>query len=48
MVLVVIYWVLILLALAGFWAPEPWAKYARGFDLILFIILGLKVFGMPS
>ena len=48
MVLQVIYWVLIILPLAGFWFPEPYAKFARGFDLVLFIILGLKVFGMPS
>jgi hypothetical protein len=48
MVLAVIFWVLIILALAGFWFPEPYVKYARGFDLILFIILGIKVFGLPS
>lgn len=48
MVLAVIFWVLIILALAGFWFPEPYTKYVRGFDLILFIILGVKIFGLPS
>lgn len=48
MVLTVIYWVLIILAVVGFWVPEPYARYWRGFDLILFVILGLKLFGMPT
>lgn len=47
MVLEVIFWVLIILALAGWFVPEPWAKYTRGIDLVLFIILGLHVFGIP-
>jgi hypothetical protein len=48
MVLVVIYWLLIILALVGWFAPEPWARYGRGLDLVLFIILGIKIFGLPS
>ena len=48
MVLQILYWILLILCVIGFWVPEPYLKYARGIDLILFIILGLKVFGMPS
>ncbi len=48
MVLPVIYGVLIILACAGFWFPEPYARYARGFDIVLFFILGLSVYGVPK
>jgi len=47
MVLEVIFWVLIILALAGWFVPEPYSKYVRSVDLILFVILGLRVFGVP-
>jgi hypothetical protein len=48
MVLQVIYWILILLAICGYWAPDPYKGYVRGLDLVLFIILGVKLFGIPS
>ena len=48
MVLQVLYWIILLLAIIGFWVPEPYAKYSRGVDLVLFVILGLKIFGMPT
>ena len=47
MVLEVVFWVLIILAIAGWWAPAPYDRYVRGIDLVLFIILGLHVFGLP-
>jgi hypothetical protein len=47
MVLEVIFWVLLLLSLIGF-APAPWApRVSWGIAFVLFIILGLKVFGVP-
>ena len=48
MVLAIIFWVLLLLAVIGCFVPEPYLKYSRIVDLILFIILGLKVFGTPA
>lgn len=48
MVLQVIFWILIILGVVGYWAPEPYLRYVRGIDLILFIIVGLKLFGMPT
>jgi hypothetical protein len=48
MVLVVIYWLLIILALCSRFAPDPLARYLGVFDLVLFIILGIKVFGLPT
>jgi hypothetical protein len=47
MVLEIIYWVLIILACAGFWVPAPYQTYWRGFDMVLFIIIGLHLFGVP-
>lgn len=44
MVLDVLFWVLLLLAVVAFWVPEPYGKYVRGVDLILFIIVGFRVF----
>lgn len=48
MVLQIIFWILIILGICGYWAPAPFDRYVRGVDLVLFIILGLKIFGMPS
>lgn len=48
MVLVVLYWLIVILGICGYWIPEPYARYARGIDLVLFIILGIKIFGLPS
>lgn len=47
MVLEIIFWVVLLLSLAGYWAPEPYVKYRDYIDLVLFVILGIKVFGAP-
>lgn len=47
MVLEVVFWVLIILGFAGTFAPEPWNRYGRYVDLILFVILGLRIFGFP-
>lgn len=46
-VLAVIFWVLIILSVLSFWAPDPWVRYVRGVDLVLLTILGLAVFGFP-
>ena len=48
MVLLVLYWILLILAIISVWCPEPYVKYVRGVDLILFVILGIKIFGVPS
>jgi hypothetical protein len=48
MVLQVIYWIILLLAILGVWAPDPYARYVRGIDLVLFVILGIRLFGFPS
>lgn len=47
MVLEVVFWVLIILGFAGTFAPEPWNRYGRYVDLVLFVILGLRIFGFP-
>jgi len=48
MVLMILFWIILILAILGFWAPEPYLKYVRGVDLVLFVILGLKLFGPPT
>lgn len=50
MVLPILYWLLLILWVIGYLAPvpEPYGKYVRGVDLVLFIILGVKVFGFPT
>lgn len=47
MVIEILFWLLIILAVLGFWAPEPYVRYVRGLDLVLFILIGLRVFGFP-
>ena len=47
MVLQILYWIILILSIIGFWAPEPYVRYVRGVYIVLFVILGLKVFGMP-
>jgi len=48
MVLQVLYWILLILTFGRFWLPEPYVKHAYFVEGILFIIIGLKLFGMPS
>ena len=50
MVLVCIYWILLILALVGYFpaVQEKFGIYIRGIDLVLFVIIGIKLFGMPS
>jgi hypothetical protein len=47
MILEVIFWVLIILGFAGSFAPAPYDRYFRYGDFVLFVILGLRVFGFP-
>jgi hypothetical protein len=47
MILTILYWIILILAILGIWAPEPYVRFVRGVDLILFVILGLKLFGSP-
>lgn len=47
-VLVVIYWVILLLCLGSYWLPEPYAAHGRFIPIVLFVIIGLKLFGMPN
>jgi hypothetical protein len=45
MILAAIFWVLLILAVLGVFAPpEPWGRYIRGIDLVLIAILGFRVF----
>jgi hypothetical protein len=50
MVLVVLYWLLVILAAIGYIPAvnEKLGIFGRGIDLVLFIILGLKLFGLPT
>lgn len=50
MVLITLYWLLLILAVIGYFpaVQEKFGLYVRGLDLILFIIIGLKLFGLPS
>lgn len=48
MVLEIIYWIILILAIIGFFVPEPYVRYVRGVDLVLFVIVGLKLFGPPT
>jgi hypothetical protein len=47
MVLEIVFWILLILAFVGYFAPEPFLKYRGFLDLVLFVILGLKLFGAP-
>lgn len=47
MVIEILFWIILLLAVLGFWAPEPYLRYVRGVDLVLFVLLGIRVFGLP-
>lgn len=40
----ILFWVLLVLAILGFWCPEPYVRYVRGVDLVLLLIIGLRVF----
>lgn len=44
MILTVIFWVLLLLALIGAFAPEPWRPWGVRILFILITLLGLRVF----
>lgn len=47
MVLEILFWILLLLTIIGCFTPEPWRAHLRYVDLVLFVLLGLRVFGMP-
>lgn len=47
MVIEILFWLLLILAALGFFVPEPYTRYVRGVDLVLFVLLGLRVFGFP-
>jgi hypothetical protein len=48
MVLCVIFWILLILSFIGYFAPDTYAKHFRLVELILFTILGLKIFGVAG
>lgn len=47
MVLEVIYWVILLLCLASNWFPDPFVRYSRFIEFVLFVIIGMRIFGLP-
>jgi hypothetical protein len=47
MILPILYWIILILAILGMCAPDPYVRYLRGVELVLFVILGLKLFGIP-
>jgi hypothetical protein len=47
MVLEILYWLILILAVIGFFVPEPYYRYTRGVDLVLFVLLGIRVYGLP-
>lgn len=48
MVLQVLYWIIIILCLAAHWFPEPYFRLSRFIEVVLFVIIGLKLFGFPT
>ncbi len=40
----ILYWIVVILAIFGIWAPAPWGKLNSGATILLFILLGLRVF----
>lgn len=43
-ILPILYWILLILACIGTFAPAPYSVWGGRFALVLFIILGLRVF----
>lgn len=50
-ILPLLYWIILILSLLGVFAPESWAAHrwrlAGGAWVVLFIIIGLRVFRIP-
>jgi len=40
----ILYWIVIVLSIFGIWAPAPWARINTGSAILLFILLGIRVF----
>lgn len=47
MVLEILFWLLLVLGFIGYFAPEPYGRYRGYVDFILFVILGIRIFGLP-
>lgn len=43
-ILPILYWILVILACIGAFAPAPWSVWSGRVALVLFVILGLRVF----
>lgn len=43
----ILYWLLVILCVIGAFAPAPYQIWGGRLALVLFIILGIKVFGLP-
>lgn len=40
----ILYWIILILAALGIWAPAPWGKLNSGSLIVLLILLGIRVF----
>jgi hypothetical protein len=40
----ILFWILLILAIIGVWAPPPYQVWGFRLALVLFVILGLRVF----
>lgn len=40
----ILYWIVVVLAIFGIWAPAPWSRINTGSAILLFILLGVKVY----